>query len=115
MAIAVLVVFNTIRLAINNSKDEISTMKLVGASNWFIRGPFIIQGAVYGFIAFLLSIFFSGLSAYFLSAKIAVLMPGFNLFGYFLSNFWLLVFVQLIFGVGLGMLTSFMVVKKYLE
>lgn len=42
--VAVLVVFNTIKLAVDNSKDEINTMKIVGASNWFVRGPFYCSG-----------------------------------------------------------------------
>jgi cell division transport system permease protein len=113
--VAVLVVFNTIKLAIDNSKDEINTMRIVGASNWFIRGPFIIQGAIYGFIAFLLCFLISGLSAYFLSPQIEVILPGFNAFNYFLTNSWIFILLQLGFGVGLGVITSFIVVRKYLE
>ncbi|MBI1866293.1 MAG: ABC transporter permease, partial [Candidatus Staskawiczbacteria bacterium] len=52
--VAILVVFNTIKLAVESSKNEISTMRIVGASNWFIRGPFITQGAIYGLIAFII-------------------------------------------------------------
>ena len=64
--IAVLVVYNTIRLAIDNSKDEISTMKIVGASNWFIRGPFIIQGAIYGAVAFIICFSFNLINLFFI-------------------------------------------------
>jgi len=78
--VAMLVVFNTIKLAIANSKEEISTMKTVGASNWFVRGPFIIQGIIYGVIAFLICILISGLSAYFLSPNVSAVLPGFNMF-----------------------------------
>jgi len=113
--LSVLVVFNTIKLAIENSKDEISTMKIVGASDWFIRGPFIIEGVIYGVIAFLISIFISGAFAYFLSPKISVILPGFNVFEYFLTNFWIFVLIQLLFGIGVGVVSSFIVVKKYLE
>ena len=74
--VAILVVFNTIKLAIENSKEEISTMRIVGASNWFIRGPFVIQGIIYGVIAFLICILISGISAYFLSSKIVSCFAG---------------------------------------
>ena len=50
-AIAILVAFNTIRLAIYTSRDEISIMRLVGASNAYIRGPFIMEGVLHGLIA----------------------------------------------------------------
>ena len=48
---SVLITFNTIRLAIYTSREEISVMRLVGAGNMFIRGPFILQGIMYGIIA----------------------------------------------------------------
>lgn len=113
--VAILVVFNTIKLAIENSKEEISTMKVVGASDWFIRGPYIIQGAVYGIIAFLICFLITGLFTYVLSPEIEILLPGFNAFNYFLTNCWILVSIQLGFGVGVGVISSFVVVKKYLE
>lgn len=113
--LSILVVFNTIKLAIENSKDEISTMKIVGASDWFIRGPFIIEGIIYGVIAFFVSIVLSGLFAFFLSSRIAVILPGFSLFSYFLTNFWIFVLIQLGFGISVGVISSLIVVKKYLE
>jgi len=113
--IAMLVVFNTVKLAIENSKEEISTMKIVGASDWFVRGPFIIQGVIYGVIAFLISILLSGLFAFVLSPKLSVVLPGFYLLHYFLTNLWFFVLIQLGFGVAVGVASSFIVVKKYLE
>lgn len=113
--VAMMVVFNTIKLAVENSKDEIKTMRIVGASDWFVRGPFLIQGVIYGCIAFLICIFISGIFAFFLSSKISLLLPGFNLFSYFLTNFFIFVLIQLGFGIGVGVISSFIVVKKYLE
>ncbi len=113
--VAVLVVFNTIKLAVDNSKDEIGTMRIVGADSWFIQGPFIIQGAIYGIIAFLFCIVISGISALALTSKISFMLPGFSLFGYFLGNLWLFILVQLVFGIGVGIMSSFIVVRKYLE
>lgn len=113
--LAALVVFNTVKLAIENSKEEIATMRIVGASDWFIRGPFIIQGIIYGFFAFLICILFSGMFAYFLSSKIESALPGFDLFDYFLTNFWIFVLIQLGFSIAVGAISSFIVVKKYLD
>ncbi|MCX6720052.1 MAG: permease-like cell division protein FtsX [Candidatus Staskawiczbacteria bacterium] len=113
--VAILVVFNTIKLAIENSKEEISTMRIVGASDWFVRGPFLIQGIIYGVIAFIVCIIASGLVALLLSSKISAVLPGFNMFSYFLTNLWILVLIQLGFGVGVGIISSFIVVKKYLD
>jgi len=113
--VAILVVFNTIKLTVEGSKNEISTMRIVGASNWFIRGPFIVQGAIYGLVAFIICFALSFLFAYFLSSKIGIILPGFSAVSYFLSNFWIFILIQLGFGVGLGMISSFIVVKKYLD
>ena len=55
IAISSLIVFNTIRMAIFNRKDEIQMMKLIGADRSFIRGPFVVEAVVYGFIAAVLA------------------------------------------------------------
>jgi len=53
---SVIITFNTIRLAIYTSKDEISVMKLVGASNSYIRGPFVFEGIMYGIVSALITL-----------------------------------------------------------
>jgi cell division transport system permease protein len=113
--VAILVVFNTIKLAIENSKEEISTMRVVGASNWFIRGPFVIQGIIYGIISFLICFLLSGIFAFVLSSKIGIMLPGFNMFDYFFNNWWIFILIQLGFGIGVGVISALVVVKKYLE
>ena len=113
--VAISVVFSTIKLAVENSKEEIATMRTVGASDWFIRGPFVIQGIIYGVISFLICILLSGLSAYFLAPALQNVLPGFNIFDYFLTNLWIFVILQLGFGVGVGIISALVVVKKYLE
>lgn len=55
IAISSLIVFNTIRMAIFNRRDEIQMMKLIGADKAFIRGPFVVEAMVYGFIAAVLA------------------------------------------------------------
>lgn len=51
ISISSLIIFNTIRMAIFNRKEEIQMMKLIGADKSFIRGPFVVEAVVYGFIA----------------------------------------------------------------
>lgn len=113
--VAILITFNTIRLSIINVKEEISIQRLVGASNWFIRGPFIVQGIISGFSATLLSLLLLGFSFWFLSPKIEILFVGLNLFKIFTSNFWILLLVQLAIGISLGVISSLIAIRKYLR
>jgi len=111
----VLVVFNTIKLIIDSSKDEISTMRIVGASSWFVRAPFVIQGVIFGSISFAICFIITGLLAYFLSAPMAAVLGGFSIFRYFISNILIIIALQLGFGIGLGALSSIIVVNRYLK
>jgi cell division transport system permease protein len=55
VVISSLIIFNTIRMAIFNRREEIQMMKLIGANQSFIRGPFLVEAVIYGFIAALIS------------------------------------------------------------
>ena len=55
IAISMLIIFNTIRMAIFNRKEEIQMMKLIGADKNFIRGPFVVEAVMYGFVAALVA------------------------------------------------------------
>lgn len=113
--IAVLIAFNTVRIAIHNSKEEISIMRLVGASNWFVRGPFLFQGIVKGFIAALITLLITFGFTYGFDAKIRSLAPEISLWEIFVSNFFFLVLIQLTFGIGLGIISSYIAIRKYLK
>lgn len=113
--VAILVVFNTIKLAIEKSKEEITTMRLVGASDGFIRGPFIIQGIIYGVIAFLICFVLTWLASFFSASEVATALPGFDTLSYFLTNWWIFVLIQLGFGIGVGVVSSLIVIRKYLD
>lgn len=113
--IAILVAFNTIRLAIYNSREEIKIQRLVGASNWFIRGPFLAQGAMAGFFAALICLLLFTFLTWASSSRIEVLFPGLNIFSLFMANFWLIFSLQLVTGIGLGVISSLIAVRRYLE
>jgi cell division transport system permease protein len=113
--IAFLVAFNQVRLAISNSKEEIFIQRLVGASNWFIRGPFLIQGVISGFFAALFTLLIFIPLVYFLSPKMEVFFPGLNLFGYFIGNFFLIFLIQILSGIGVGVISSIIAIRKYLK
>jgi cell division transport system permease protein len=100
--VAVLVSFNTIRLSIVNRQEEIKIQRLVGASNRFIRGPFLVQGAISGIVATLICLLLFTFTFWIFSPRIEVFFPGFNLFNLFLNNFWILLSIQLSSTLGSG-------------
>jgi cell division transport system permease protein len=112
--VAVLVAFNTIRVAIYDASKEISIMRLVGASNNFIRGPFIVQGIISGAIAALASFIILLLMTYSLAPKIESLTSGFNVFSWFGTRAFGLFFLQLVSGIALGIISSLIAIRKYL-
>lgn len=113
--VAILITFNTIRLAILNQKEEIGIQRLVGASDWFIRGPFLAQGTLAGIFSALISLLFFALFCWILSSKIEFLFSDLNLFNIFLSNFWILFLLQMATGIFLGGLSSLIAIRKYLR
>ena len=113
--VAILVTFNTIRLAILNQKEEIKIQRLVGASNWFIRGPFLVQGAISGIFATIICLLIFTLICWFLSPKIEILFSGLNIWKYFTSNFFTIILLQLVTGIGLGVISSTIAIRKYLR
>lgn len=113
--VAVLVSFNTVRLAIYTSREEINIMKLVGASNWFVRGPFLVTGVIHGSLsAIAVSTLFLPI-VWVASPKISFFLPKIDLFGYFTSNFFEFLLIMTAIGVGLGVLSSTIAVRKYLK
>jgi len=113
--IAVLVTFNTIRLAIYTMREEIGIMRLVGGTQWFIRGPFLVSGILYGLIAATVTTFIFFPITWLVSPKILLVAPDFNIFQYFLTNFWQFFAIMVISGVALGTISSFIAIRKYLK
>lgn len=113
--IAVLVTFNTIRLTIYSQKQEIEIMRLVGGSNWHIKAPYLIEGALYGvFAAIITTIIFYPI-AFVISPKVEALMPGVSLISYFISNGIQFVFLVFFIGILLGVASSFVAIRRFLK
>ncbi|MDP3999006.1 MAG: permease-like cell division protein FtsX [bacterium] len=113
--VSVLVTLNTIMLAIYSSRDEIGIMRLVGAPNKFIRGPYIFQGVLYGILAAVISLILAAPAVSLAAPYINALIPEMNFSGYFYSNLFSLFLYQTAFGVVLGTVSSGLAVRKYLK
>ncbi len=114
-AVAMIVAFNTIRIAIYSNREEIQIMKLVGASDWYIRGPFIVEGIIQGTLASLISLVILFPAAWVASPKLMTLIPGFDLFQYLKDNVLMLFLALLAVGVGLGVASSMIAIRRYLK
>ncbi len=113
--LAVLVAFNTVRLTIYNWRDEISVKRLVGATNWNVRGPFIVEGVLYGVSAAVATMIIVFPLVALISPKLASFVPGNDIFSFLKENFFSLLFFQVAVGVVLGALSSFIAIRRYLK
>jgi cell division transport system permease protein len=111
---AVLITFNTIRLAIYTAREEIGVMRLVGASNSFIRGPFMLQGVMYGVIAGVLALSILYPILVWLGPATETFFE-FNLYTYFIQNFASLFGTLIGIGVTLGLVSSVLAITRYLR
>ena len=111
---SVLITFNTIRLAIFTAKEEISIMRLVGAGNMYIRGPFMLQGVMYGVISGVLALLILYPIVLWLGPKTAQFFE-INIFDYFVNNFAYIFLVLIGIGVTLGLVSSVLAITRYLR
>lgn len=115
--IAVLMVFNTIRVTIYTQREEIGIMKLVGASDAFVRGPFVVTSILYGLIAGLLTmaILFPLLGL--INPKLEIFFSGYdiNVLGYFRQHLWVILGLEVGVGCGLSGLSSLFAIGRYLR
>lgn len=115
VVVSTLIIFNTIRMAIFNRREEIQMMKLIGAERSFIRGPFVVEAVVYGFFAALIAtglgaailiLAAPGLSHYFIvqpTVDMLTLYAGF------------VVLAMIIIGAFIGIISSLMATRRYLK
>ncbi len=112
--ISIIITFNTIRLTIFISKEEISVMRLVGASKMHVRGPFMVEGVIYGIIATLVTmILFFPITAWL--GRYMTDFLGIDMYSYYLSSFLQIFVILLLSGIILGIISSFLAIRKYLD
>jgi cell division transport system permease protein len=114
--ISILIVFNTIRIAIYTHSEEINIMKLVGAGNWFIRAPFLIEAILYAGIGTVLTLLFLYPFLKLIDPYVLSFFNGsFSLTAYYLSNLLALASWQFIGILILALVVSFVAVGRYLD
>jgi len=113
--IAVLITFNTIRLVIYTYRDEISVMKLVGASDWFIRGPFVFTGFLYGVLSAIITYSAFFFVVWIISEKAGSVFPGTDILAYWSGGAVGIFTLLVAFGAGLGVFSSFVAIGRYLK
>src|SRR3989344_3736260 len=112
--IYIIITFNPIRLTIFFAKEEIGVMRLVGASKMRVRGPFMIEGAIYGVIATIVTLVVFWPFTAWLVRNISW-FGVFNIYDYYVSNFFQIFAIILLSGILLGVISSFLAVRKYLN
>ncbi len=113
--VVVVIVFSTVRLSIHTLREEIGVMKLVGASNWMVRGPFMVQGILCGSIAAIIALILTIVTTYFSTPSVVTITGGFSLFTYFTSNLLAILAIQVLGGIGMGIIFNALAVKRYLK
>ncbi|RJQ34527.1 ABC transporter permease [Candidatus Parcubacteria bacterium] len=110
-----LIAFNTIRLAIYTARDEIGVMNIVGAGRWYVRGPFMVAGVLYGVVSGLLVLLLLYPLTLWLGPGSERFLEAFNVYNYYIGSFFFLFVIVVGTGVALGALSSFLAVRRYLR
>ena len=112
---SVLIAFATVRLAIYTAKDEIGVMRLVGASNAYIQGPFIITGVITGVSAAVLVLILLWPATWYVGVKTSSWFGGFSIASYYSSHFGIVFLILMLSGIVLGAVASVLAIRRYLE
>jgi cell division transport system permease protein len=117
--ISALIIFNTIQMAIFNRRDELQIMRLLGASTWYIRGPFIVESTIYGIMSAIFSV--AIINAGFIASSNALQASSLGILdinyanNYFDKHFWELLTIQLSVGIVIGAASSKISTQRYLR
>jgi cell division transport system permease protein len=117
--VSALIIFNTIQMAIFNRRDEIQIMRLLGASTGYIRGPFIVESAIYGLLSAVISVLiinsvFVAASSTLQASSLGLLDIGYAT-TYFDSHFWEFLGLQIAIGIMIGIVSSYIATRRYLK
>lgn len=117
--ICALIIFNTIQMAIFNRRDEITIMRLLGASTWYIRGPFVVESAIYGLLSAVFSVLI--VNSAFLASSNALQASSLGLLDinyanqYFDAHFVRFLTLQIAIGILIGTVSSVIATRRYLK
>lgn len=117
--ICALIIFNTIQMAIFNRRDELTIMRLLGASTSYIRGPFVVESAIYGILSAVISMVI--VNAVFLASSNALQATSLGLLDinfaadFFGSHFFKLLWLQLLIGILIGTASATIATRRYLK
>lgn len=111
---SILIAFATVRLAIYTAKDEIGVMRLVGASNAYIQGPFLVTGMITGVVAAAIVLCLLWPVTWYVGEKTASWFSGFNIASYYLGHFPLIFVALMSAGALLGAIASIFAIRRYL-
>jgi len=113
--VAILITFNAIRITIYSHRQEFEVKRLVGASNLYVRMPFVFEGALYGLTAALITaIFISGVVYYISPLTQGAVSQG-SFINLYISYFWYILSGVILLGVLLGVISSIIAIRRYLK
>ncbi len=115
VAISLVIAFNTIRLTIYNSREEIAVMKLVGATNKYVRGPFMVSGVMCGVAAAAVTLVIFFFLVYYTRDFTQNFFIGIDFFAYYRANFAQIFGIVAGSGVLIGAISSYLAVRRYLK
>jgi cell division transport system permease protein len=119
IVISMLIIFNTIRMAIFNRRDELVIMRLLGATPGYIRGPFVVETMLYGAVAAIISLLVVGVLFGIASSTLEASSLGLLDIDYssqfFTDNLWLILTAQILVGILIGAASSAFATRRYLK
>ncbi len=115
LVISTLIIFNTIRMAIFTRRDEIEIMKLVGATKWFIRGPFLFEAILYGTVGAFIATALAYALLLGVGPKLSNYINVHSTMILFTSYPFLIICAQILIGMCIGILSSLLAMSRYLK
>ncbi len=113
--LSLIITFNTIRLAIYTAREEISVMRLVGAGNAYVRGPFVVEGIMYGIVSAIIVLALFYPLTFWIGPFTEKFFGTMSVFEYYVSNFGEMFLIILTAGILLGAVSSYLAVRRYLR
>lgn len=113
--ISIIITYNTIKLTIFMARDEISVMRLVGATSAYVKGPFIVEGLLSGIVSTIIVIILFSIMTFIVNHYYGSFFVGFNIFSFYIMNFLKIFVVILGSGIIVGSVSSYLAVHKFLK